>query len=207
MNRLGFDVKVLWAVKTTVTFWSYWIDGLFCVLQLSEWIISVSHGFVDHSVRSSTVRLQKKLSNGQCRSMRCFLTNVRCLIWYDSCVDLCTSAALTKPCCLTSATGSKSRFTPDYLILIFLFPSSDGLVVFRSFLQTEFSEENLDFWLACEDFKRIKSLSKMASRAKKIFTEYISIQSCKEVRWKGSIYLFKRLIELWMQSCKFLCYH
>ncbi|XP_048045394.1 regulator of G-protein signaling 3-like isoform X5 [Megalobrama amblycephala] len=56
-----------------------------------------------------------------------------------------------------------------------------GLVVFRSFLQTEFSEENLDFWLACEDFKRIKSLSKMASRAKKIFTEYISIQSCKEV--------------------------
>uniref|UniRef100_A0A671KDV0 Regulator of G-protein signaling 3-like n=1 Tax=Sinocyclocheilus anshuiensis TaxID=1608454 RepID=A0A671KDV0_9TELE len=56
-----------------------------------------------------------------------------------------------------------------------------GLVVFRSFLRTEFSEENLDFWLACEDFKRIKSLSKMASRAKKIFTEYISIQSCKEV--------------------------
>ncbi|KTF96058.1 hypothetical protein cypCar_00032143, partial [Cyprinus carpio] len=56
-----------------------------------------------------------------------------------------------------------------------------GLVVFRSFLQTEFSEENLDFWLACEDFKRIKSLSKMASRAKKIFTEYISIQSSKEV--------------------------
>ncbi|XP_042613342.1 regulator of G-protein signaling 3-like [Cyprinus carpio] len=56
-----------------------------------------------------------------------------------------------------------------------------GPVVFRSFLQTEFSEENLDFWLACEDFKKIKSLSKMASRAKKIFTEYISIQSCKEV--------------------------
>ncbi|XP_051551023.1 regulator of G-protein signaling 3-like isoform X2 [Myxocyprinus asiaticus] len=56
-----------------------------------------------------------------------------------------------------------------------------GLAVLRSFLQTEFSEENLDFWLACEDFKRIKSLSKMASRAKKIFTEYISIQSCKEV--------------------------
>ncbi|XP_026068071.1 regulator of G-protein signaling 3 isoform X2 [Carassius auratus] len=56
-----------------------------------------------------------------------------------------------------------------------------GLVVFRSFLQTEFSEENLDFWLACEDFKRIKSLSKMASRAKKICTEYISIQSSKEV--------------------------
>ncbi|XP_065140361.1 regulator of G-protein signaling 3 isoform X1 [Paramisgurnus dabryanus] len=56
-----------------------------------------------------------------------------------------------------------------------------GLAVFRCFLQTEFSEENLDFWLACEDFRKIKSLSKMASKAKKIFTEYISIQSCKEV--------------------------
>ncbi|XP_062873548.1 regulator of G-protein signaling 3-like [Trichomycterus rosablanca] len=56
-----------------------------------------------------------------------------------------------------------------------------GLAVFRSFLQTEFSEENLDFWLACEDYKKIKSLSKMTSRAKKIYEEYISIQSSKEV--------------------------
>ncbi|TRY99072.1 hypothetical protein DNTS_021175 [Danionella cerebrum] len=61
-----------------------------------------------------------------------------------------------------------------------------GLVIFRCFLQREFSEENLDFWLACEDFKRIKSLSKMSSRAKKIFTEYISIQSCKEVNLDSS---------------------
>lgn len=58
---------------------------------------------------------------------------------------------------------------------------TDGLAVFRAFLQSEFSEENLDFWLACEDYRRIKSLSKMASRAKKIFEEYISIQSSKEV--------------------------
>ncbi|XP_066510398.1 regulator of G-protein signaling 3-like [Hoplias malabaricus] len=56
-----------------------------------------------------------------------------------------------------------------------------GLAAFRSFLQTEYSEENLDFWLACEDYRRIKSLSKMASRAKKIYADYISIQSCKEV--------------------------
>ncbi|XP_072520527.1 regulator of G-protein signaling 3 isoform X2 [Salminus brasiliensis] len=56
-----------------------------------------------------------------------------------------------------------------------------GLAAFRSFLQTEFSEENLDFWLACEDYRKIKSLSKMTSRAKKIYAQYISIQSCKEV--------------------------
>nr|XP_055056280.1 regulator of G-protein signaling 3a isoform X3 [Misgurnus anguillicaudatus] len=56
-----------------------------------------------------------------------------------------------------------------------------GLAAFRAFLRTEFSEENLEFWLACEDYKKIKSQSKMASKAKKIFAEYIAIQSCKEV--------------------------
>uniref|UniRef100_A0A8C3JN41 Regulator of G-protein signaling 3 n=1 Tax=Calidris pygmaea TaxID=425635 RepID=A0A8C3JN41_9CHAR len=57
-----------------------------------------------------------------------------------------------------------------------------GLAAFRAFLRTEFSEENLEFWLACEEFKKIKSQSKMVSKAKKIFAEYIAIQSCKEVR-------------------------
>ncbi|XP_075416473.1 regulator of G-protein signaling 3 isoform X2 [Tenrec ecaudatus] len=56
-----------------------------------------------------------------------------------------------------------------------------GLAVFQSFLRTEFSEENLEFWLACEDFKKVKSQSKMAAKAKKIFAEYIAIQACKEV--------------------------
>ncbi|XP_076211457.1 regulator of G-protein signaling 3 isoform X1 [Aptenodytes patagonicus] len=56
-----------------------------------------------------------------------------------------------------------------------------GLAAFRAFLRTEFSEENLEFWLACEEFKKIKSQSKMVSKAKKIFAEYIAIQSCKEV--------------------------
>ncbi|XP_072344428.1 regulator of G-protein signaling 3-like isoform X3 [Scyliorhinus torazame] len=56
-----------------------------------------------------------------------------------------------------------------------------GLAAFRAFLRTEFSEENLEFWLACEDYKKAKTQSKMTSKAKKIFGEYIAIQSCKEV--------------------------
>uniref|UniRef100_A0A8C6YHE5 Regulator of G protein signaling 3 n=1 Tax=Naja naja TaxID=35670 RepID=A0A8C6YHE5_NAJNA len=55
-----------------------------------------------------------------------------------------------------------------------------GVAAFRSFLRTEFSEENLEFWLACEEYKNIKSQSKMIAKAKKIFTEYIAVQSCKE---------------------------
>ena len=58
--------------------------------------------------------------------------------------------------------------------------------MFQAFLRTEFSEENLEFWLACEDFKKVKSQSKMAAKAKKIFAEYIAIQACKEVGlWAG----------------------
>ncbi|KAM7093800.1 regulator of G-protein signaling 3 isoform 10-T16 [Molossus nigricans] len=56
-----------------------------------------------------------------------------------------------------------------------------GLAVFQAFLRTEFSEENLEFWLACEDFKKVKSQAKMAAKAKKIFAEYIATQACKEV--------------------------
>ncbi|XP_066466880.1 regulator of G-protein signaling 3 isoform X5 [Tiliqua scincoides] len=61
-----------------------------------------------------------------------------------------------------------------------------GLAAFRAFLLTEFSEENLEFWLACEEFKKAKSQSKMASKAKKIFAEYIAIQSFKEVNLDSS---------------------
>jgi hypothetical protein len=64
---------------------------------------------------------------------------------------------------------------------------TDGLEVFQAFLRTEFSEENLEFWLACEDFKKVKSQSKMAAKAKKIFAEFIAIQACKEVGPKASL--------------------
>ena len=40
-------------------------------------------------------------------------------------------------------------------------------------MKTEFSEENLEFWLACEEFKKIRSATKLASRAHHIFDEYI----------------------------------
>lgn len=82
-----------------------------------------------------------------------------------------------------------SPFSASLFFFLSLSLSSDGLAAFRAFLRTEFSEENLDFWLACEDYKKIKSQSKMASKAKKIFAEFIAIQSCKEVRLEFGIIL------------------
>ncbi|KAM6921718.1 regulator of G-protein signaling 5-like [Xenentodon cancila] len=59
--------------------------------------------------------------------------------------------------------------------------NSYGLAAFRSFLQSEFSDENIEFWMACEDFKKTKNPVKMASKAKKIYEDFIQSEGPKEV--------------------------
>ncbi|XP_041063688.1 regulator of G-protein signaling 17-like [Carcharodon carcharias] len=56
-----------------------------------------------------------------------------------------------------------------------------GRNVFREFLRTEYSEENMLFWLACEDFKKEKNTKVVAERARTIYEDYISILSPREV--------------------------
>ncbi|XP_034027686.1 regulator of G-protein signaling 19 isoform X2 [Thalassophryne amazonica] len=56
-----------------------------------------------------------------------------------------------------------------------------GRNVFREFLRTEYSEENMMFWLACEDLKREISKSSIEEKARSIYEDYISILSPKEV--------------------------
>ncbi|XP_050819509.1 regulator of G-protein signaling 8 isoform X5 [Gopherus flavomarginatus] len=56
-----------------------------------------------------------------------------------------------------------------------------GVAAFRAFLKTEFSEENLEFWLACEEFKKTRSTTKLASKAHRIFEEFIDVQAPREV--------------------------
>lgn len=58
---------------------------------------------------------------------------------------------------------------------------SDGLATFRTFLKSEYSDENIEFWLTCEDYKKIKSSFRMSSRAKKIYEQFIKAESPKEV--------------------------
>ncbi|NWZ77766.1 RGS21 protein, partial [Poecile atricapillus] len=59
--------------------------------------------------------------------------------------------------------------------------SPEGLAAFRTFLKSEFSEENVEFWLACEDFKKTKSSTKIASKAQKIYSDFIQADAPKEV--------------------------
>ncbi|TKS75188.1 Regulator of G-protein signaling 4 [Collichthys lucidus] len=58
--------------------------------------------------------------------------------------------------------------------------SETGRIVFTSFLKSEFSEENMDFWVACEDYKKIAP-SKLASRAKQICQQYVDVDAPNEV--------------------------
>lgn len=60
-----------------------------------------------------------------------------------------------------------------------------GLDAFRTFLKSEFSEENVEFWLACEDFKKTECREKIATKAKMIYSEFIVADAPKEVGEKS----------------------
>ncbi|KAL2097982.1 hypothetical protein ACEWY4_007189 [Coilia grayii] len=62
-----------------------------------------------------------------------------------------------------------------------LLNDSDGVNTFAQFLRTEFSEENIEFWLACEDFKTTESNTKLLSKAKQIYAVFIENESPKEI--------------------------
>lgn len=64
---------------------------------------------------------------------------------------------------------------------VFSVVSLDGLATFRNFLKSEYSDENIEFWLTCEDYKKIKSSFRMSSKAKKIYEQFIKAESPKEV--------------------------
>ncbi|KAK5614573.1 hypothetical protein CRENBAI_018527 [Crenichthys baileyi] len=62
-----------------------------------------------------------------------------------------------------------------------LLKHTDGVETFSQFLRTEFSEENIEFWLACEEYKTIDSETKLLSKSKYIYAVYIESEAPKEV--------------------------
>lgn len=68
-------------------------------------------------------------------------------------------------------------------------------------MKSEFCEENIEFWLACEDFKKTKSPQKLTSKAKKIYNDFIEKEAPKEVKktWLNINALFYRLLQ--MSNC------
>ncbi|XP_045903497.1 regulator of G-protein signaling 5 [Micropterus dolomieu] len=58
-----------------------------------------------------------------------------------------------------------------------LLNNKSGLQAFRRFLRSEFSEENLGFWLACEDYR----VSPSKTKAGIIYSQFINPDAPQEV--------------------------
>ncbi|KAM9795782.1 regulator of G-protein signaling 4-like [Syngnathus typhle] len=59
-----------------------------------------------------------------------------------------------------------------------------GRAVFVSFLRSEFSQENMQFWLACEDFKNTPACQ-LEKKAKSIYEQYVAQDAPNEVNLEG----------------------
>uniref|UniRef100_A0A8C7XZ18 Si:ch211-152p11.4 n=1 Tax=Oryzias sinensis TaxID=183150 RepID=A0A8C7XZ18_9TELE len=62
-----------------------------------------------------------------------------------------------------------------------LLASSTGVAVFGAFLRSEFSEENLQFYLACQQYRHSSNKFSLQRRAKAIRATYIEPGSTREV--------------------------
>uniref|UniRef100_A0A4W6FNJ9 Regulator of G protein signaling 2 n=1 Tax=Lates calcarifer TaxID=8187 RepID=A0A4W6FNJ9_LATCA len=58
---------------------------------------------------------------------------------------------------------------------------TDGQKAFRDFMKSEYCEENLDFWFACQEFKTFDSQEELTRRAARIYEEFISAESPRQV--------------------------
>ncbi|XP_063056915.1 regulator of G-protein signaling 8 [Engraulis encrasicolus] len=55
------------------------------------------------------------------------------------------------------------------------------MAAFREFLRSEFSEENLEFWLACREYRESTSSARRFLRATEIYQEFLHPTAEKEV--------------------------
>uniref|UniRef100_A0A915NCR2 RGS domain-containing protein n=1 Tax=Meloidogyne floridensis TaxID=298350 RepID=A0A915NCR2_9BILA len=62
-----------------------------------------------------------------------------------------------------------------------LMKNKHGQKYFAEFLKSEYSDENILFWQACEELKREKNTEKIEEKARIIYEDFISILSPKEV--------------------------
>ncbi|XP_013881202.1 regulator of G-protein signaling 17 [Austrofundulus limnaeus] len=94
--------------------------------------------------------------------------NACCFCWCCCCSCSCTKPSVEE-IMLWSQSFDKLMRNPA------------GRNVFREFLRMEYSEENMLFWLACEDLKQELNKSAIEDKARFIFEDYISVLSPKEV--------------------------
>ncbi|NP_001085577.1 regulator of G-protein signaling 10 L homeolog [Xenopus laevis] len=70
-----------------------------------------------------------------------------------------------------------------------------GVAEFIDFLKKEFSEENLLFWLACEDFKKTRDKDQMLKKAHDIYTTFLSSKASTQVNVEGQSKISEKMLE------------
>jgi regulator of G-protein signaling len=53
--------------------------------------------------------------------------------------------------------------------------------IIKEFLKKEFSEENIDFWVICENYKKIADVSEMKKEAERIWHLYLDTSSSHQI--------------------------
>ncbi|XP_004611945.2 regulator of G-protein signaling 10 isoform X1 [Sorex araneus] len=76
-----------------------------------------------------------------------------------------------------------------------LLEDPEGVKRFREFLKKEFSEENVLFWLACEDFKKTQDKKQMQEKAKDIYMTFLSSKASSQVNVEGQSRLNEKILE------------
>uniref|UniRef100_A0A8D3CNJ0 Regulator of G protein signaling 2 n=1 Tax=Scophthalmus maximus TaxID=52904 RepID=A0A8D3CNJ0_SCOMX len=56
-----------------------------------------------------------------------------------------------------------------------------GKAAFCIFLKSEFCEENIEFWTACEDFRTLTSHKELVSKASGLYEDFIKSEAPKEI--------------------------
>lgn len=71
------------------------------------------------------------------------------------------------------------KLTKAHFLFPFLFLA--GVKIFHDFLKSQYSEENLLFWLAVEKLKKETDQGTVKELAQSIYRDYLSAESPKEV--------------------------
>nr|XP_056706209.1 regulator of G-protein signaling 10 [Euleptes europaea] len=76
-----------------------------------------------------------------------------------------------------------------------LLEDPEGIKRFREFLKKEFSEENVLFWLACEEFKKTQDKNQMQKKANEIYMTFLSSKASFQVNVEGQSRLDESILE------------
>ncbi|XP_069755982.1 regulator of G-protein signaling 10-like isoform X2 [Narcine bancroftii] len=75
-----------------------------------------------------------------------------------------------------------------------LLEDPEGVKLFRDFLRREFSEENVLFWLACEEFKKIQDENLLRGKAQQIYKTFLCNKAATQVNVEGQSRLTESML-------------